>query len=319
MNRAASHPTPSHRRQAPIARAAALALVWGLGAAAAAAPSQGDGGRVLRLWEHLDTGGLRLASRAALVVDEFGNALYAKDPDTPRPMASVTKLMTSIVVLDRRQDLREVLSISAADRDHLRGTGSRLAPGVRLPRGELLRLMLMSSENRAAAALARSYPGGTPRFVEIMNLKARLLGLRDTRFADPAGLSTANVSPPRDLARLARAARRYPLIRESTTTRGHSVRPGGAGPLFYANTNPLVRNGGGAWDIGLSKTGYLDAAGHCLVMQAEVAGQFVVLVLMDAPSRAALAGDAERIRSWLEGGVARARRARAPDEAPGDA
>jgi D-alanyl-D-alanine endopeptidase (penicillin-binding protein 7) len=169
----------------------------------------------------------------------------------------------------------------------------------------------MSSENRAAAALARYYRGGSPRFVKTMNLKAKTLRMRDTRFADPTGLSEDNVSTPRDLARMVRAARRYPLIREATTSDGARVHPRGRSSfLRYVNTNPLIRIPSRHWRIGVSKTGYLNAAGHCLVMQADIGGQFVVMVLMDAGGKPAATRDANRIRIWMERGIAAARHAR---------
>jgi D-alanyl-D-alanine endopeptidase (penicillin-binding protein 7) len=269
-------------------------------------------GPVPRLWEHLEPSKLRFSSKAALVVDGFGNELYAKDPDTPRPIASITKLMTAMVVLDGRQDRDEVLTIGPADRDGSFGARSRLTLGTRLTREQLLQLTLMSSENRAAAALARHYRGGSGRFVEKMNLKAKTLRLLDTHFADPSGLLQDNVSTPRDLARMVRAAQRYPLIQAATTTPGAQVRPRDPAPsLGYVNTNPLVRGANQHWQIGISKTGYISAAGHCLVMQADIADQFMVMVLTDSPSKAASTLDANRLRTWLERGVAAARRAQA--------
>jgi D-alanyl-D-alanine endopeptidase (penicillin-binding protein 7) len=312
-------PTPD--RSTVITRPIRRRILLGIGAALVALQGQAASpsadlaavdGRVPRLWEHLDPGELRVESKAALVVDEFGNPLYAKDADTQRPIASITKLMTAMVVLDGRQDLNEVLKIGSEDRDRLRGTRSRLAFGTALTREQMLKLALMSSENRAAAALARHYRGGSRRFVTFMNLKAEALRLRDTLFADPTGLSEDNVSTPRDLARMVRAAQRYPLIREATTSGGAHVRPAGRGAsLNYVNTNPLIRNSSRHWRIGVSKTGYLNAAGHCLVMQADIGGQFVVLVLMDSGGKLAATRDANRIRIWLERGIAAARRVRA--------
>ena len=257
---------------------------------------------VTRLWDHLDTSELRLKSRAALVVDDFGNDLYAKDADKPMPIASITKLMTAMVLLDSGVPLDEPVAITKDDRDLLRQTGSRLHYGATLSRREMLILALMSSENRAAAALARTFPGGTEAFVTRMNGKARLLGLYDTRFADATGLSADNVSTARDLARLVQASRRYPLILEATTQLSMEVRPyRGKGPLRYVNTNRLLKND--AWEIEVSKTGYINEAGRCLVMLAEFHEEPVVLVFLNAFGKLTPMGDANRVRKWVEKGL----------------
>jgi D-alanyl-D-alanine endopeptidase (penicillin-binding protein 7) len=257
---------------------------------------------VTRLWDHLDTSKLRLKSRAALVVDDFGNDLYAKDADTPMPIASITKIMTAMVLLDARLPLDEPITVTKDDRDLLRLTGSRLRYGATLSRREMLILALMSSENRAAAALARTFPGGSEAFVARMNGKARLLGLYDTRFADATGLSADNVSTARDLARMVLAARRYPLINEATTRLSMEVRPyQGKGPLRYANTNRLLKNE--AWEIEVSKTGYINEAGRCLVMLAEFRQEPVVLIFLNAFGKLTPMGDANRVRKWVEKGL----------------
>lgn len=255
-----------------------------------------------RLWEQLDERKLKLRSEAALVVDHFGNTLYERKADEAKPIASLTKLMAAIVILDAGLSLDERIEITKADRDLLRLTGSRLEYGARLSRGELLTLALMSSENRAAAALARTYPGGTERFVAKMNETATSLGLHDTQFADAAGLDAGNVSTARDLARLVFVAMRYPTIREATTRRQMSVRPyKGRGPLRYVNTNRLLKNR--RWAIQVSKTGYINEAGRCLVMHTEFEGTPTVVVFLNAFGKLTPFGDANRVRKWIESGL----------------
>lgn len=240
-------------------------------------------------------------SGAALVVDSAGQVIYSKNPDEVLPIASITKLMTALVVLDAGLPLDETITITEDDKDHLRNTRSRLQVGSQLTRRELLHVALMSSENRAAAALGRTHPAGKAAFVQLMNAKARLLGMRSTQFADSTGLDGNNLSTARDLVKLAHAASAHPLIREFTTTAESEVEPGTRrNPMLYRNTNRLVR--GGNWDIQLSKTGYLNEAGRCLVMQAEVAGRPLVFVFLSGPGRLTPMGDANRIRVWLENG-----------------
>lgn len=267
----------------------------------AAAPENGN--RIaLRAWEHLDSKGLKLRSKAALVQDKFGNSLYAKDADSAVPIASITKLMTAMVVLDSRLSLDEVITIDKQDRDLLRLTGSRLKVGARLSRKELLLLALMSSENRAAMALGRSHPGGTPAFVRAMNAKAKALGMHASHFVDPAGLDAGNVASARNLATMVQAAVNYPLIHEATTREQAQVRPfRRLGPLQYVNTNRLVRNDN--WEIDLSKTGYINEAGRCLVMQARVHGTPVVMVFLNSYGKLTPFGDANRARKWLDKGI----------------
>jgi D-alanyl-D-alanine endopeptidase (penicillin-binding protein 7) len=241
---------------------------------------------------------LDLHSAVALVVDQrSGATLYAKNSLAVLPIASITKLMTAMVVLDAKLPLDETLQISDADIDTEKHTRSRLRPGTRLTRNEMLNLALMSSENRAAHALGRHYPGGLDAFVEAMNAKARALGMNDSSFVDPTGLSSRNVSNAVDLSRMVAAAFDYPLIREYSTATGLTV-DAGRRSVGYRNTNRLIDNPD--WDIGLQKTGYISEAGSCLVMHVSVEGRPMVMVLLDAIGRLSRFGDAQRIRHWLE-------------------
>jgi len=270
-------------------------LGLGLASAACAGPVEAGGRAEIAAPA---THKLSLRSAAALIQDqETGEILYGKNPSAVAPIASITKLMTAMVVLDAGLDLDETITISAEDMDALRGTHSRLKPGVSLSRDELLRVALMASENRAAAALGRSYPGGIEAFTRAMNLKAQMLGMNDSRFDDATGLSSANVSSAEDLAKLVRAAHRYELIRSYTTLTGHELHVAGR-PLAYHNTNRLVANG--SWNIGLSKTGFTSDAGRCLVLQAKLAERQVIIVLLDSWGKLSRIGDANRIRAWLE-------------------
>ncbi|MDO9449589.1 MAG: D-alanyl-D-alanine endopeptidase [Rugosibacter sp.] len=242
--------------------------------------------------------GLALQSSAVLVQDQItGAVLYEKNANAVLPIASITKLMTAMVALDAQPDLQETLTISVEDVDTLKGTHSRLGVGTRLSREEMLRLALMSSENRAASALSRYYPGGQKAFLAAMNAKAAELELADTQFFDPTGLTPANVSSPRDLARMVDAAHRYPLIREFTTTVGEEVNVAGRSQQF-SNTNALVHNS--TWNIGLSKTGYINEAGRCLVMQAWIGSKPVIIVLLDSVGKMTRVVDANRIKRWVE-------------------
>ena len=243
--------------------------------------------------------GLRSAS--ALVVGADGDVIYGKDIDTVRPIASITKLMTAMVILDAGLDLAEPITVTRADRDLVQLTGSRLEYEATLTRRELILLAIMSSENRAAAALGRTWPGGLEPFVARMNAMAAELGMVDTRFADPAGLRVENQSTGRDLARLVSAAQAYPLIREASTTRRLEVRPyRGRGPLHYVNTNRLLKNKN--WDIALSKTGYINESGRCLVMQANIEGEDVSIILLDSFGKLTPFGDSNRLRKWMLAG-----------------
>lgn len=243
---------------------------------------------------------LDLKSYSAMVVrQEDGRPLFAKNMDAVVPIASITKLMMAMVVLDSRLPLTETVTISAADIDDIKGTRSRLPLGTRLARSDLLRLALMASENRAAAALTRAYPGGTKAFVRAMNQKALDLGMYRSGFVDGTGLSSENVSTARDLAAMVKAAYQYPLIREYTTEPEYSVTLASGRIVRYRNSNGLVRSG--EWDIGLSKTGYIREAGRCLVMQTVISATPVIIVLLDSWGRLTRIGDATRIRKWLEG------------------
>ena len=239
-----------------------------------------------------------LRSAVALVQDaSSGETLIAKNQTAVLPIASITKLMTAMVILDSGVNLEQRVAISDEDYDFVKGTRSRLRPGTVLTRSELLLLALMSSENRAAYSLARTYPGGITPFVAAMNEKARALGMADTRFIDPTGLSSANVSTAQDLARMVRAAHGYPLIRQYSTRDGATVQALGRS-LDYRNTNGLVRSA--HWDIGLSKTGYISEAGRCLVMRVRMQSREVIVVLLDSWGKLSRVGDANRIKKWLE-------------------
>jgi serine-type D-Ala-D-Ala endopeptidase (penicillin-binding protein 7) len=244
-----------------------------------------------------------IRSDAALVVDEGGNPVLDKHSQAVKPIASITKLMTAVVVLDSGVDLDQFIEITPADRDNLRHSHSRMRTNAaRLSRRDMLTIALMSSENRAASALGRTtFPDGTPAFVEAMNRKAQALGMTDTHYADASGLDGANRSTATDLVRLLQAANGYPLIREATTRSELDVRPYvGGGAVPYRNTNPLVRNGG--WQVELSKTGYVDEAGHCLAMQAQIAGRRYWIVLLDSAGKRTPVGDSNRLRKWIESG-----------------
>jgi D-alanyl-D-alanine endopeptidase (penicillin-binding protein 7) len=239
-----------------------------------------------------------LQSTAALVLDaKTGQTLFAKNADAIHPIASITKLMTAMVILDSGVSLEQRVVISGDDYDFVKGTRSRLRPGTVLTRDELLLLALMASENRAAASLGRTYPGGLEPFVAAMNAKAQALGMADSRFVDPTGLSSSNVSSARDLVRMVAAAHEYPLIRQYSTRESATVQAMGR-PLDYRNTNGLVRNA--HWDIGVQKTGYISEAGRCLVMRVRMASREVIVVLLDSWGRLSRVGDANRIKKWLE-------------------
>ncbi len=242
---------------------------------------------------------LVLRSASALVEDQqTGEFLVQKHAAAVVPIASITKIMTAMVVLDAQMNLQESLMIKSEDVDNLRHSRSRLPVGVRLTREEALLVALMASENRAAHILGRTYPGGIDAFVKAMNGKAQSLGLAETRFKDPTGLSSGNVSSARNLARMVNAAYNYPLIREFTT-RDEATIHSGRRTLSFRNTNRLIRSP--SWQIGLSKTGFIDEAGRCLVMQANVAQRPVLIVLLDAQGKLTRFGDANRIKQWMEG------------------
>jgi D-alanyl-D-alanine endopeptidase (penicillin-binding protein 7) len=275
-----------------------------------------------------DPSKLKLGSANAYVYDPAnGRELYQKGADDVTAIASVTKLMTAMVVLDANLPLDEPLDVDMGDLDMVKGSRSRLSMGIELPRREMLRLALMSSENRAASALARHYPGGSVAFVEAMNAKAASLGMSRTHFDDSTGLSPRNVSTARDLAKMVEAAARYPLIREFSVTPSHVVEVQPTGRMMgFANSNRLVQSA--AWDIQLQKTGYISEAGRCLVMLAQIASKPVVIVLLDSVGKYTRLADATRVKQWLETGkpvpvakaaLAAASKARKPGKSGGSA
>ncbi len=278
------------RRQVVVQRQAAAPV------RAAFTPAKPSLGEAMGLRDTADA--LALRSSVALVMDQGTNeVLFQKNAAAVLPIASITKLMTALVVMDARLPMDEVLTISEDDRDTDKHTGSRLRFGTQLPRQELMLLALMSSENRAASALGRHYPGGLPSFVQAMNRKARELGMNDSHFVDSSGLSSSNVSSAMDLARLVNAAYRNPTIREFSTQTEHEVNVLGR-TQHYVSTNRLVR--GGNWEIGLQKTGFISEAGQCLVMQARVNGRNVVMVFLDSVGKLSRFADATRVKDWLE-------------------
>jgi D-alanyl-D-alanine endopeptidase (penicillin-binding protein 7) len=242
-------------------------------------------------------GGPDLRSSSALILDiTHSSVLYSRNPDAPLPIASITKLMTSLVIADAGLPLDETLEVTPADQAHGKGTFSRLRVGTKLTRGELMHLALMSSENRAANVLGREYPGGVPAFVRAMNAKAKELGMTRSKFVDPAGLSSDNVASPRDLTKLVAAAAKNPVIRQYSTDHAHAVKVGRQ-MLEFRNTNTLVANP--EWDIVVQKTGYISEAGRCLVMQAVVDGREVVMVLLNSFGKYTRVADARRVRKWI--------------------
>jgi D-alanyl-D-alanine endopeptidase (penicillin-binding protein 7) len=252
--------------------------------------------------EHV-SGEPSLRSSAAYVLDPNGRTLYAKNITNVQPIASITKLMTAMVVLDAKLDLNELIEITDEDIDELKHTSSRLKIGTVLSRDDMLKLALMASENRAASALSRAYPGGRPAFIAAMNRKAADLGMSSTRFLDSTGLNRENVSTAEDLAKMVTAAHRYSLIQQYTTTAEYAVRLNNGRTLQYRNSNGLVRSDD--WDIDVSKTGYISEAGRCLVMQARIAAQPIIIVLLDSWGKYTRIADANRIKKWVEGQLAR--------------
>ena len=247
---------------------------------------------------HATSDALGLHSSVALVVDqETREVLYSKNDHAVLPIASLTKLMTGLVIAEAKLPMDERIRITQADVDTEKGSSSRLAVGTELSRGDLMHLSLMSSENRAAHALGRTFPGGMDLFVSRMNQRARALGMKDTRYVEPTGLSSQNQSSANDLAVLAAKAYDEPMLRELSTSHGREVSVGRR-TLQYNNTNGLVKSP--QWDIGLQKTGYISEAGRCLVMQAQVAGRNLIMVFLDSAGKFSRIGDAERVRKWLE-------------------
>jgi D-alanyl-D-alanine endopeptidase (penicillin-binding protein 7) len=241
---------------------------------------------------------LSLKSSVALAIDQASSEiLFEKNANVALPIASITKLMTGLVVVTAHQDMNEVLTVDEADVDRHKFSSSRLRVGSRMTRGDLLHIALMSSENRAAAALGRNYPGGIQAFVAAMNAKARELGMNDTRYVDSSGLSSSNISSARDLARLVKVAYGEPLLREYSTDPKSIVEASGR-PMMFNNTNYLVALPD--WNIGLQKTGFINEAGRCLVMQATIQGRPVIMVFLDSKGRMSRTADAGRMRRWLE-------------------
>lgn len=247
---------------------------------------------------HGEADPLQLKSSVALVVDQdTKEVLLSKNDQAVLPIASITKLMTGLLVSEAHLPMDEMLTITQEDVDTEKGSHSRLAVGTELSRGELLHLALMSSENRAAHALGRTYPGGLSHFVGLMNARAKTLGMQDTSYVEPTGLSSKNQSSARDLATLVNFAYGDPTLRELSTSTGYQVEVGRR-TLQFNNTNRLVKNP--AWDIGIQKTGYISEAGQCLVMQAKIAGRKLIMVFLDSAGKLSRIADAERVRHWVE-------------------
>jgi D-alanyl-D-alanine endopeptidase (penicillin-binding protein 7) len=243
---------------------------------------------------------LALRSSVAYVVDQnSGESLFDKNSRAVVPIASITKLMTAMVVLDSKAPLTEQIEVTDEDRDYVKNTGSRLSVGSVLSREDMLHIALMASENRAAAALSRYFPGGRPAFLAAMNAKAKQLGMTDTHFESPSGLTSENVSTARDLVKMVNAAYQYPLIRQFSTDHSYEVYTGKRS-IAYNSTNALVRNP--TWDIGLQKTGFINEAGECLVMQATIHGRPMIVVLLDSSGKYSRFADATRLRTWLDNG-----------------
>jgi serine-type D-Ala-D-Ala endopeptidase (penicillin-binding protein 7) len=251
---------------------------------------------------HVQAQGPNLLSQAALILDaRSGEPIFAKNANTVTPIASITKLMTAMVVIDAQQSFDELLTVDVEDLDYLKASRSRLSIGSQLSRREMLQLALMSSENRAASTLGRFYPGGLKAAVAAMNAKAKSLGMTNTHYVDTSGLSPENVSTARDLAVLVQAAQRYPLVREySTQADQYVLIPATGQTLHYNNSNALVKSDG--WNISVQKTGFIREAGRCVVMLANISQRPVVLVLLDSVGKFSRLGDAQRVKTWMETG-----------------
>ena len=242
---------------------------------------------------------LKVQSHIALIFDEQTQLpLYDKNSESVVPIASITKLMTAMVMLDAQLPMDETVNVAEDDPNTVKRSRSRLSIGMTFTRSEMLKLALMASENRAALALARSYPGGTAAFVAAMNAKARVLNMQNTQFFDPTGLDSDNVSTAQDLVKMVAAASHYDLIHQYTTSSSHLVEGLRGRTMRFSNTNPLVRNA--SWDIGVSKTGFINEAGRCLVMQATINQRPVIIVLLDSWGKRTRVGDANRIKKWME-------------------
>ena len=279
-----------------LARAGAGAAV-AAASAVAAEPARLSYGQMAGL--HSVSDPLDLQSSVAYVIDQDTHeVLLSKNDQAVLPIASLTKLMTGLLISQARLPMDEMITITQDDVDTEKHSSSRLRVGTTLTRAEMMHLALMSSENRAAHALGRTYPGGLAQFVQLMNGKAQQLGMRDTRYVEPTGLSSSNQSSARDLARLVAVAHSDPLMREYSTSHGYEVAVGRR-TLQFNNTNRLVKSDN--WDIGLQKTGYISEAGRCLVMQAQVSGRKLIMVFLDSAGRFSRLADAERVRHWVEG------------------
>jgi len=282
--------------QRPVAKKVPSKRAVAAAATRAAVPVTLTAGERLGL-RHSDDA-LDLNSSVALVVDQdSGELLFSKNESAVLPIASLTKLMTGLVIADASLPMDEMIVITQDDVDTYKGSRSRLPVGTKLSRGEMLHLALMSSENRAAHALGRTFPGGMQQFVKLMNTKAQELGMKDTRYVEPTGLLSWNQSSARDLVTLVSTAYQRPLLRELSTSPSHALALG-ARTLQYNNSNRLIRNP--EWDIGLQKTGYISEAGRCLVMQAKIAGRKLILVFLDSTGKLSRSQDAERVRRWIE-------------------
>jgi D-alanyl-D-alanine endopeptidase (penicillin-binding protein 7) len=263
---------------------------------AKAVPTKPSFGQLAGL--HSTADDLDLKSSVAYVIDQDTNeVLLSKNDQAILPIASITKLMTGVVLSEAKLSMDESITITQDDVDTEKGSSSRLKVGTTLTRGELLHLSLMASENRAAHALGRTYPGGLNAFVDLMNAKATSLGMRDTRYIEPTGLSSKNQSSAKDLATLVSFAYQDSLLRELSTSPSYQVEVG-KHTLNYKTTNRLIKNPN--WDIGLQKTGYISEAGQCLVMQAKIAGRKLIMVFLDSAGKLSRIADAERVRRWVE-------------------
>jgi serine-type D-Ala-D-Ala endopeptidase (penicillin-binding protein 7) len=285
----ASAASAQRKSAAPSAKRRAARVV-------AVVPAKRSFGQIAGLHGAADP--LDLKSSVALVIDQdTQEVLLSKNDQAVLPIASLTKLMTGVIISEAHLPMDEMVTITQDDVDTEKGSRSRLTVGTTLSRAELLHLALMSSENRAAHALGRTYPGGLATFVGLMNAKAKALGMSDTRYVEPTGLSSRNQSSARDLATLVSTAYNDPVLRELSTSPSHVVEVGNRS-LQYNNTNRLVKNPG--WEIGLQKTGYISEAGQCLVMQAKIAGRKLIMVFLDSAGKLSRLGDAERVRRWVE-------------------
>ncbi len=277
---------PSNAPRARNSAAAATGVAAGVGAVASAGAST-------------STGGINAVRSNVVLVQDLGSStvLFARNDGPPRPIASITKLMTAIVIVDANQAMSELIEVTASDIDTVKHSRSRLPVGTKLSRSDMLHLALMSSENRAANALGRHYPGGMTAFVAAMNSKAKQLGMTQSRFVEPTGLSSENVASPQDLVILLQASASRAAIRQYTTDDQHEVRSSGH-PTLFRNTNMLVLNP--TWDIKVSKTGYISEAGQCLVMLARINNRDVAIVLLNAEGKGTRVGDAVKIKQWVQ-------------------